>query len=83
MNTYIKKVSRTLLIVLAILAIALLVYLVYPKYRVTTFSISSHLVQVTRVNIFTGKTEIWLERVPLLKEKTLPSWEEIENQLKK
>lgn len=64
MNGYVRKVSRTLLFGLAILAIALMVYLVYPKYQVTTVKVSTHIVQVTRVNTLTGKTEIWLERIP-------------------
>jgi len=58
-----KKVGKTLLFGLVILAIAAVVYLVVPKYTVTTKSISTYFVQVTKVNNLTGKTDIWLERI--------------------
>lgn len=62
MKTYVKKVSKTLLISLAILLILSAIYLVIPKYQIHSVRVDEDYVLVTKINTLTGEISNKLER---------------------
>ena len=55
MNTYVKKVGKTLLLGLVIALLLLAVYAVYPKYQIETVRLDGDRVVTVRLNKITGK----------------------------
>ena len=55
MKTYIKKVSKTLLLGLIIIAILGLVYLAIPKYQIHSVRLNENTVVITKINNITGR----------------------------
>ena len=66
MQSYMRKVGKTLLLGLVILVVAGIIYLVVPKYQIHSVRVDDDTVVVTRINTITGeidtnsgKSDIW------------------------